>query len=737
MENNMKKSVEAINVLSNAKAEQLHSLTKTAAWDYYCAYMQALIDPVGVVTVAFWPFQALVYAVRSYIDVQGWEESEAKKAKLKDLAALLDTLFQWLKNELLVGTETTKQSKEYVSPVCVHGSEDGPEIHALCMRTARKTVRRARRMEFSPLTKEKMAASHEIGKEEMRTLQNVLMFCDDMQKVGRMSQEMTIDATKQAEPPRILKLIVKGEHLGKTFVVDGDDEKKSTTLLTALRKVKLLSRQGQLGLKFDFDAKALNTKVNPKVSRVERKNGHVVYKVYDMLEELRQTALLNAITVEMTEKLTGFRQELPPEEVLACKAAVGNKHDIATAVRFMMQLFRDIQDGQKAILAKCRELDKDMQSANEKAVRTSTKKTFIALSSMAEAILMKGGVPEDVVRLVLGVTMEYLSKDATRPSSFVGIIMEERFMQYIMSLYAQDYPELTLTRDELAYCDAEDGEEVEFVGGIVPGRAIFSREKNAIPDGKYTVRKNGKSAYVEASVRERLDARIAEKYEPNTLLLETIPVANQEIADAIVRKIRGGKEVTLIRQDNTLPTGYQYNVINVDGEAVACYQAKVKRMVRNEQGELVTTKKNGHDDYAVCNTMNAFYGNKRGTVSFAQVLSIPNSPKRIVMVVLKDTQRVFVKPGNTKVGELLNMQMNQQTQAVANAKAHLGSLASMGADVGETVQPKKVEKPSMQDILAKYKKAAAPVEKEAASEEPAMVTPGKLSLSGLAALGAE
>lgn len=732
--NNVKKSVEVINVLSNEKAEQLHSLTKTAAWDYYCAYQQAGIDPVGVVTVAFWPFQALMYAVKSYIDVQKWEESEAKRVKLESLAPLLDTLFQWLEHELLVGTETTKQSKEYVSPVCVHGSENGPKIHALCMRTARKSVRRARRMEFAPLTKEEMTASHEIKREEMRTLQNVLLLCNDMQKVGRMSQEMTIDATKQAEPPKILKLIVKGQHLGKTFMVDGDDKKKSTTLLTALRKVKLLSRQGELGLKFDFDAKALNTKVNPKVSRVERKKGRVVYRVYDMLEELRQTALLNAITAEMTEKLTGFRQELPSEEVLACKLAIGNKQDLATAVRFMMQLFRDIQDGQKAILAKCRDLDKDMRSANEKAVRAATKKTFIALSSMAESILMQKGVSaEEAVRLVLGVTMEYMSKDATRPSSFAGVIMEERFMMYIMSLYAQNYPELMLTRDDLAYCDAKDGEEVEFVGGVVPGRAIFSLEKNDIPDGKYTVRKSGNKAYVERPVKEMLEQRISEKYEPDTVLLETLPVANQEIADAIVRKIRGGKEVTLVRQDKALPAGYQYNVINVDGEAVACYQAKVKRMVRNEQGELVTTKKNGHDDYAVCNTMNAFYGNKRGTVSFAQVLAIPNSQKRIVLVVLKDTKRVFTKPGNTKPGNLLSMQIAQKQEAIKAAKNSLQNLAAMGSEKKET----KAAKPSLREILAKYKKTSTPIKRDIAEKESATVSSGKISFGGLAALGAE
>ncbi len=680
-----KKIVNALNAINAGKN---YPIDERVVWTYFYTYQKKQIDNVGMVTKNFWPFQAVMYAVDMYKTAQGWEESARKAAWLKELSMTLNIAFKWLRNELLIGTEYTDKKSNYKvfrAPISEKEAAGAPKVSAICVRAGRKTINRARKMFFASLSQQEMAKSHELSEEELLTLDNVMAFCKVMEKVGRMSQEGTIDSTKSGDAPKILQYVVKTEA--------GKNGMREVTLMEALSRVTLLSRKSEkFGVQLNFEAGEVEVNHNKRISYQEKNR----YVIADMLDKIRINGLDNAIPVDVSEKVFAVKQALSDEQMAICsRLAEQSAH--SDAIRVLMNIYRNLRDTQKADMrqaVKDAGKNEEAQKAGIAVAKEQTKVAYNALSNTVRS-LVKGMSHEQLIQLVLGVTFKYMGKDAKRPSSFAGIILAEEFFEYIMSLYSEN-EEFALTRDELAACDAEDGEVVEFVGGVVPGRAIFSQERNAIPDGVYTVRKNGKHAWVEASVRDRIEARLNDAYNPEELIFQTGTIATEKEADALLDAINGANEVVLASRMHN-PNGGKdlFDVVLADGKAVAHYQTKVKNMVKNDKGELVTNKVNGKDDYTISQALRKFYSGKTGEVAFAHKLSFGegNKTQYAVIVVLKGTK-----------------------QMRANAVVKAAAEAVVSADFG--VEKKATPKASVNSRLAALKAKAADSEKEEAPAQP-------------------
>ena len=285
---------------------------------------------------------------------------------------------------------------------------------------------------------------------------------------------------------------------------------------------------------------------------------------------------------------------------------------------------------------------------------------------------------------------------------------------------------------------------VEFVGGVVPGRAIFSQERNAIPDGVYTVRKNGKHAWVEASVRDRIEARLGESYNQEELIFQTGTIASEKEADALLEAIAGANEVVLASRMHN-PNGGKdlYDIVLADGKAVAHYQTKVKNMVKNDKGDLVVNKVNGKDDYAISQTLRKFYSGKTGEVAFAHKLSFGegNKTQYAVIVVLKNTKQMranaMVKAAaKAVVSEDFGVKKTAPV-ATVSANSRLAALKAKAAVNEEPapVQPEEVKEEEkapqttlMQRLMAMRKKTA---------EEPVQISKKPSRLSQLRKNGVE
>lgn len=629
------KTANALKVINNKKE---FPITNRVVWDYFYHYQKKHIDSVGMVTKNFWPFQAIMYDIKMYMDVLTWEESASKTAWLKELSMSLDVEFKWLKKELLVGAEyTAAKTHQHVFKATnfEHQESGAPMVSAICVRAGRKAISRARKMFFQPLTRIEMAKSHVIEAEEKLTLNNALAFCQIMEDVGRMSQEGTIDSTKSGNAPKILQYSVKTECKNGSIV--------DVTLMQALSRITLKSRKNDsFGVKLNFDASEVEVKHNDRLSAIDGKGRYVIA---DMLDKIRINGLDNAIHKDAAEQIFAAKQELPEEQVAIC-SRLAQQSANADAIRVLMNIYRNLRNTQKADIHQAAEdagKNDEAKKAGIAVAKEQTKVAYKALSNVVRSLLRVTHMSnEQMIQLILGITFKYMGKDAKRPSSFAGIILSEEFFEYIMSLYPEN-PELCLTRDDLAACDAEDGEQVEFVGGVVPGRAIFSQERNAIPDGVYTVRKDGKHAWIEADVRERIESRIAEAYSPKELIFQTEPIHTEEEADALLNTINGAKEVVLVDEMHNPNTGKSmYSTVLADGKAVASIHVKIKNMVKDEKRELVVNKINGKDDYKIAQSLRKFYADKTGEVTFAHKLSFGEDGKKqyAVIVVLKDTKKI-------------------------------------------------------------------------------------------------
>jgi len=694
-----------------------YPINEQVVWTYFYTYQKKHIDSVGMVTKNFWPFQAIMYDIKMYVLVQKeYEEGPKKEAWLKSLSSSLSIAFKWLGNELLVGSEYDAKKKHqhvFRAPNFEHQEADAPKVSAICVRAGRKAIIRARKMFFMPLTASEMAKSHVVGNDELATLANVMHFCQIMEDVGRMSQEGTIDSTKSGDAPKILQYVVKEEHTEEGLA--------KVTLMKALSRISLKSRKNEkFSIRLNFEAAKAEIGHNDRISYTAKGK----YVIADMLDKIRIDGLDNAVPVDVAEKLFAIKQELPEDQMVICsRLAEQSAH--ADAIRVLMNVYRNLRDTQKADM---RQAVKDA-NGNEEAMKAGmavakdqTKVAYNALSNVMRSLL-KDMSHEQMIQLALGITFKHMSKDANRPSSFAGIILAEEFFEYIMSLYSEN-EELALTRDDLAACDAEDGEEVEFVGGIVPGRAIFSCERNAIPDGKYTVRKSGKHAWVESSVRERIEARIAEAYNPKELIFQTGTIKTEKEADALLDVINGAKNVVLATRMHN-PNGGKdlFDTILADGKAVGNFQTKVK-----------DAEKGG---YKIAQTLRKFYSGKTGEVAFAHKLSFGegNKTQYAVIVVLKNTKQMRA---NAVVNAITNAVVDKDfgaekkaAPAVADRLAALRAQAVANMKEEAPAQPKAEEKAPqstlMQRLMAMRKKQ---------DEKPAVVEKKPSRLAALRNAGA-
>lgn len=705
-----KKIIAALNKVNTG--EKKYTITEKVVWNYFYTYQKLMIDPVGKVTVAFMPPQNLMFCITLYKEVQGWEESPAKAAWLKYLAQALNIMFAWLQKELRVGSECKKGGRRRVfhSPTIEAELGEGkPDISAICTRAGRKALRRGRQMLFQPLSEKEMAESHEIGKEEMLTLDNVFKFCKVLERLGRLSQEGTIDSAKDGNPPAILKETVR------TYV-DMHGETHKVSLMAALTTCKLSCRKSDVfGIQLNFETE--ETEVLHNQGQSYESKGK--FQVADLMDKIRREALDEAIPVDVAKAIFSMKQELPEEQAAICSRMANGTH--AAAVRVFMGIYRNIRDTQNADIWQALEdagRNPEAQAAGIRVAKEQAKIAYSALSNTVRSYFNRYAKMshEQMVQLVLGVTLRYMGKEAKRPSSFAGIILAEEFFEYIMSLYPEN-EEFAFTCDDLAYCEAEDGEIVEFIGGVVPGRAIFSRERNAIPDGVYTVRKEGKHAWVEASVRDRLEARLAESYEDDVLIVQTDTINSGAEADRILEVLQGAKEVSLARQV-TINGEQEWLVILADGKPLTKFQSSVKKMEEGEDGELKVVKSKGLDKYELAQTLARFYDAKAGEVSFAHKLAFGEKRQYAVVIALKNVktlgytamQKILTEVANTPVENWMQDKPVQRTcgNRLADMKARAAKM-NVEEKSSETVPPVE-EAPKltiMQRLMAKKRNKVA------------------------------
>jgi hypothetical protein len=534
-----------------------------------------------------------------------------------------------------------------------------------------------------------------------------------------LSQEGTIDSAKDGNPPAILKETVR------TYK-SKDGETRKVSLMEALTKCRLFCRKSEkFGVQLNFETSQVEVEHNSSLSYVEKGK----FLVADLMDKIRIESLDEAVPVDVAKAIFSMKQELPEDQAAICSRMANGTH--AAAVRVFMGIYRNIRDTQNEDIRQAKEdagKNLEAQAAGIRVAKEQAKIAYSALSNTVRSYFARYAKMshEQMVQLVLGVTLKYMGKEAKRPSSFAGIILAEEFFEYIMSLYSEN-EESMLTRDDLAACDAEDGEVVEFIGGVVPGRAIFSRERNAIPDGVYTVRKDGKHAWVEASVRDRLEARLAESYEDDVLIVQTDTINSKEEADRILEALQGAKEVSLARQA-TINGEKEWLVILADGKPLTKFQSSVKQMEEGEDGELKVVKSKGLDKYELAQTLAKFYDAKAGEVSFAHKLAFGEKRQYAVVIALKNVktlgytamQKILTEVANTPVENWMQDKPVQRTTCgnrLADMKARAAKM-NVEEKPSETVPPVE-EAPKltiMQRLMAKKRNKVA--EEPVAAKKP-------------------
>lgn len=564
-ENKMRKLVETLNVMGK-EPDFKEGFNTNGVWTYFYTYQSKDIPQVGIVTKDFWSWQGVYYCVDAYLRVQADESYPNRAAVLNYLASVLEIQFKWLTKEVKLGTEFRASMKpEFVSPLITYQPENAPMVEAICPSAVTEAIDNARKMYFQAPSRKLMSTPHKVEGAELMTFRNLMAFCRVMEKAGRLGQEGTIDSVKTALMPSI-------------------------ELIEEMEKVVLKSRRGDFGIQLDFEKKFVDIKCNDLKSYVAEGR----YYMADILDVMRISAIRNAIPKETAEKVFALQQTLDV-------ADLGMAGKYTAPIQLCMQLYRSLRDCQNADFALARKeagSNTERIRAAEANIKGISKIAYNALTSMTQTIF---GNMDNVERVkkVLSVTLHNMGKDANRPSSFVGIIMAEEFFEYILSQAGEG---MAMTHDELEGCDAEDGEVVEFKDGVVAGRAIYTHEVKPIPDGTYTVRKDGKHAWVEAPIVERIHQRIAERPQGRQLMFQTRGVKNVK---AVMAAINGAKKVVLVPY--AVINGKKvYDAVIADGKIVCQFICKVA-------GE--------GKEYAVSKEISDLYRSKYGRVAYCHPIS--------------------------------------------------------------------------------------------------------------------
>ncbi len=640
----MYENIDAGDLIALVATQGKKTFDKEGSFNYYWAYQTLGNASVGVVTVWHMPWSDLIVQIKMFRQAATVADNAAEVAvRGKHIRFYAD----WLRCYVLRDGDHFPDGKlpTFRSPLAELEAKDGkPSIRRVCPKAIKRGVKRGQHM-LIRLSEDFGETGHELTAGEELTLRNMERFATMMIASGRMGQELTIDAAK------------------KYYRVE-------VALEDGMKKGKMMSRldwdkKAPFGTSFDFKAGEFKVNTNPSQSQKVKTKSGKRFVFADIFDELRTSALKESVD-GWGEIVTSFKQEIPAELQQKAIATMAAKPKVTGLIEVMMKAYRTLQNTKNNELSVAKRLfsgpeNKDMLRAHEDVLRNLDKKAFGAITNTVRTA-MKDLTPEERVLVALGVTLKNMGKDATRPSSFVGIILEEEFMAFITSLNGEERQE---TLDRLVNADdLTDGMEVEFRDNHqVKGRAFVDGN---LPDGKYVIRQEGKQKFAARSIREMVLSRIPEET-PAEICFQTTGVLKGRMnADLLVRKLRMAKQIVLVPHApaGVLCAQEVHDAVVADGEIVAHFD--------NEVGNKVNS------------AVNEFYAYKAGNLMFHRVNEYKNEAGLTmvnVFVALKDVAKTSapkLRKAGVRMSEELVKAEAKKGQGVKSGSSRADALFGSG-----------------------------------------------------------
>lgn len=602
------------NVISKKEAEAIKNEVLGKKFDefglggsfhYYWNYQTMGNIDVGQVTVWHMPFSDLQVQIKLYLEAKksGDEKELAFRANnLKFYHAWLNKFVFKPVREKLHGHVG---SKLFSDSFFFREGEDAPDELWVSETAIEESIEAAALsyMEFGDF------GSKELTDEEDMTLTNMREFAYMMVSVARFLQERTIDAAKTGEKIRV-------------FFED------------SLRKLKMLSRkrteEGEVpfGASFDFKDRVFslnraNLKSRNVVTKKTGKFSH--YAVADCFEELRQSGMDALMPWE--DKIKGMKQALSVEtkqKVTSIVTHVDPKGKYTAMVQLLMQEYRTLTTASRAERAAVQKRYGILHAATaasiEKGIKSQDKTAYNAISNMLRSYMTHLS-PVERAAVVLDVAINDMEHSkADRPSSFIGIVMEEEWMLLMQELSGKAERE---TKDRLARCDFSVSENVTFVNGHArEGKKHAFIMDGTLPDGEYVIREENGVKYACRSVSKLVESRIPEV--DDRLLFVTKAVGRKEDLEEIVAALQSGKSIVLapgVKAGNK----HFSDAIVVDGRQVGKFRSSVGQ--KNDVG------------------LRSFFYLQSGKIATIRRISYRENDRwqYAAIVVLKDTRKMELK----------------------------------------------------------------------------------------------
>lgn len=575
------------------------------SFNYYWNYQTMGNVDVGQVTVWHMPFSDLQVQIKLYLQAKNSDDEKELAFRANNLkfyhAWLNKFVFKPVREKLHGHTD----SKLFGNSFFFREGEDAPDELWVSETAIEESIEAAALsyMEFGEF------GSKELTDEESMTLINMREFACMMVAVARFLQERTIDAAKTGEKIRI-------------FLED------------SLRKLKMLSRkraeEGEVpfGASFDFKDRVFSlNRVNLKSRNVTtKKNGKFShYAVADCFEELRQAGLDSLIPWE--DKIKSMKQALSVEtkqRVTNIVSQIDPKGKYTAMVQLLMQEYRTLTTASRAERAAVQKRYGTLHAATaasvEKGIKMQDKAAYDAISNMLRSY-MRQLSPIERAAVVLNVAINDMERSkADRPSSFIGIVMEEEWMLLMQELGGKTEEE---TRDHLARCDFSADENVTFVNGHArEGKKHAFIMDGTLPDGEYTIREENGVKYACRSVSGLIESRIPEA--DDRLLFVTKAVSRKEDLEEIVAALQSGKSIVLAPGVKTGDKNFS-DALVVDGRQVGKFRSSVGQ--KNDVG------------------LRSFFYLQSGKIATIRRISYQenNRWQYAAIVVLKDTRKIDLK----------------------------------------------------------------------------------------------
>ena len=575
------------------------------SFNYYWNYQTMGNVDVGQVTVWHMPFSDLQVQIKLYLQAKNSDDEKELAFRANNLkfyhAWLNKFVFKPVREKLHGHTD----SKLFSGSFFFREGEDAPNELWVSETAIEESIKAAALsyMEFGEF------GSKELTDEESMTLINMREFACMMVAVARFLQERTIDAAKTGEKIRV-------------FLED------------SLRKLKMLSRKREeegevpFGASFDFKDRVFSlNRVNLKSRNVvNKKNGKFShYAVADCFEELRQAGLDSLIPWE--DKIKETKQALSVEtkqKVTSIVTQVDPKGKYSAMVQLLMQEYRTLttvsRTERAAVQKRYGTLHAATAASVEKGIKTQDKTAYDAISNMLRSYMAQLS-PIERAAVVLNVAINDMERSkADRPSSFIGIVMEEEWMLLMQELSGEAEKE---TKDRLARCDFSADENVTFVNGHArEGKKHAFIMDGTLPDGEYVIREENGVKYACRSVPSLIESRIPEA--DDRLLFITKAVNRKEDLEEIVAALQSGKSIVLAPGVKMGDKNFS-DAIVVDGRQVGKFRSSVGQ--KNDVG------------------LRSFFYLQGGKIATIRRISYRENDRwqYAAIVVLKDTRKMDLK----------------------------------------------------------------------------------------------